>query len=292
VYFEGSKIMIEDFNSASGILVNDYRVFLRSLQDKDAIKAGQTKIYFSTETLDSIHTLEVDLVNKSLEEFDMQQLINTKDTNFKFPSTDEHINHIYDIARQKFALLPLNEMEKINLDAALNEAVGNAQRHGHKFNPKLVIEFRYILKPEKLVLRVTDQGEGFDYRAELQRKKAGTAVEEARARYKAGGYGGLGIMLMLKCANSVEYNRKGNQVTLTKYLGDAAKKFVEDQKAQAAAEASAAKNEPKAEVPEIAADAIPDDGVGIEIHADEEVEPPSKNPKKDDDEDHFVIQPD
>jgi serine/threonine-protein kinase RsbW len=135
-------------------------------------------------------------------------------------------------------------MEKINLDAALNEAVGNAQRHGHKFNPKLVIEFRYILKTEKLVLRVTDQGEGFDYPAGLQRKNS---AEEACFRYK-------GIMLMLQCVNSVEYNQKGNQVTLIKYLGNAAKKFAEEQKVQ------------------------------------EEEEPP-KNSQKEDDGDYFV-QPD
>ena len=37
-------------------------------------------------------------------------------------------------------------------------------------------------------------------------------------------------MLMLKCVNKVEYNRKGNEVTLTKYLGEAAIRFAEEQK--------------------------------------------------------------
>lgn len=230
VYFDGPDVIIEDLNSSNGIQVNDNRVFLRALQDKDVIKIGKTKIYFSTETLDSLDTLEVDLTTKSLKDYDMQGLIKARDINFKFPSDDANIHKIYDIARQKFDLLPLNDMEKINLDAALNEGVGNAQRHGHKFNAALAIELRYIHKPEKLIVRVTDQGEGFDYRAELQRKKAGTAVDEARKRYKSGGYGGLGIMLMLKCVDSVEYNRKGNQVTLTKYLGEAAERFKEEQK--------------------------------------------------------------
>lgn len=230
VYFDGPDVIIEDLNSSNGILVNDNRVFLRALQDKDVIKIGKTKIYFSTETLDSLDTLDVDLTAKPLAEYDMQKVMNARDVNFKFPSADENINQIYDITRHKFEMLSLNDMERINLDAALNEAVGNAQRHGHKFNAELAIEFRYLQKTEKLVLRITDQGEGFDYRAELQRKKAGTAVEEARARYKAGGYGGLGIMLMLKCVDSVEYNRKGNQVTLTKYLGEAAEKHKEEQR--------------------------------------------------------------
>lgn len=229
VYFDGPDVIIEDLNSANGILVNANRVFLRALQDKDVMKIGNTKIYFSTEIWDK-PPKEIDLMDNPIANFDMQEIISSRDIFFKFPSDDERINQIYDICRQKFEILPLTDMEKINLDAALNEGIGNAQRHGHKYNAELPIEFRYIHKPDKLIMRVTDQGEGFDYRAELRRKKEGTAVEEARARYKAGGYGGLGIMLMLKCVHKVEYNRKGNQVTLTKYLGDAAVKFEEEQK--------------------------------------------------------------
>ena len=235
VYFDGPDVIIEDLNSANGILVNDNRVFLRALQDKDVIKIGKTKIYFSTETWDK-PPREIDLMGQGIASFDMQEIITSRDIFFRFPSDDESINQIYEICRQKFEALPLGDMEKINLDAALNEAVGNAQRHGHKYNAEIPIEFRYIHKPDKLIMRVTDQGDGFDYRAELRRKKEGTAVEEARARYKAGGYGGLGIMLMLKCVHKVEYNRKGNQVTLTKFLGDAAAKFEEEQKRIAAEE--------------------------------------------------------
>lgn len=238
VSFDGPDVIIEDLNSSNGTYVNDNRVFLRALQDKDKISVGNTKIWFSTEKLDK-PPKEMDLTQHALSEFDLQELVTSRDISFKFPSDDGNINQIYEIARQKFESLPVTDMEKINLDAALNEAIGNAQRHGHKYNAELPIEFRYIHKQERLIVRITDQGEGFDYRAELQRKKAGTAVDEARARYRAGGYGGLGIMLMLKCVDSVEYNRKGNQVTLTKYLGEAAKKFKEEQKQRDAEEAQA-----------------------------------------------------
>lgn len=242
VYFDGSDVLIEDLNSANGVRVNGDRVFLRALQDKDVIKIGKfTKIYFSTEIWDSPPKV-IDLMTNDISVFDMNEIITAPDIQFKFPSHDEAIGQIYEICRQKFELIDsLSDLEKVNLDAALNEAVGNAQRHGHKYEASLPIEFRYILKPDKLIVRVTDQGEGFDYRAELRRKKEGTAVEEARKRYQAGGYGGLGIMLMLKCVHKVEYNRKGNQVTLTKFLGDAAVKFMEEQK-RAAAEEEAEQN--------------------------------------------------
>jgi len=232
VYFEGSDVLIEDLNSANGMYVNGNRVFLRALQNEDIIKIGKTKIYFSTEIWDNPPKV-VDLMDHPIATFDMNEIITARDILFKFPSDDESIQQIYEIARQKFELLEVNsEMEKINLDAALNEAIGNAQRHGHKYDPELPIEFRYIHKTDKLIMRATDQGEGFDYRAELRRKKERSAVEEARDRYRDGGYGGLGIMLMLRCVHKVEYNRKGNQVTLTKFLGDAARKFEEEEKRQ------------------------------------------------------------
>jgi anti-sigma regulatory factor (Ser/Thr protein kinase) len=290
VYFDGPDIIIEDLNSANGILVNDTRVFLRALQDKDVIKIGKTKIYFSTEIWDK-PPKEIDLMAHPISDFDMQEIVTSQDIFFRFPSSDEAINQIYEIMRQKFDPLPLNDMEKINLDAALNEAVGNAQRHGHKFNPKLAIELRSILKVEKLIMRITDQGEGFDYRAELRRKKEGTAVEEARARYKAGGYGGLGIMLMLKCVHKVEYNRKGNQVTLTKFLGEAAKKFEEEQQLAAQEEKAAAEAEEAGEKKAEANPAQP--AASKNIEGNPQKKPEGQNPAQKQGEDfRFLIEPD
>lgn len=242
VYFDGADVLIEDLNSANGIFVNGDRVFLRALQDKDVIKIGKTKIYFSTEIWDSPPKV-IDLMTNDISIFDMNEIINAPDIQFKFPSHDEALNQIYEIIRQKFELVEqLSDMDRVNLDAALNEAVGNAQRHGHKYEASLPIEFRYIVREDRLIMRVADQGEGFDYRAELHRKKGGNAVDEARKRYQEGGYGGLGIMLMLKCVHKVEYNRKGNQVTLTKFLGDAATKFEEEQKKEDKQEELAEKN--------------------------------------------------
>lgn len=284
VYFDGTDVIIEDLNSANGIVVNDNRVFLRALQDKDVIQVGKTKIYFSTEIWDK-PPKEVDLMDHQISEFDMQELINTRDIFFRFPSDDKSIEQIYTISHQKFEQLPLSDMEKLNLDAALNEAVGNAQRHGHKYKAELPIEYRYIHTPDHLILRVTDQGPGFDYRAELRRKKATTAVEAARTTYKAGKYGGLGIMMMLKCVHKVEYNRKGNQVTLTKYLGDAAKRFEEEQKRQLQEEQAKALEEAKNPKPPL--QEVSDTEDGIDITADE-----YDNDKKKENDSGFVIQAD
>jgi anti-sigma regulatory factor (Ser/Thr protein kinase) len=50
----------------------------------------------------------------------------------------------------------------------------------------------------------------------MKRSESGDAVSAARERYEQGRLGGLGIMLMLRCTDQLEYNEKGNQITLTK----------------------------------------------------------------------------
>lgn len=164
---------------------------------------------------------EIDLLNNSLSSFNMAEIVGLPNVSFKFYSDDNSLEQVYEIAQQKFERLPLTEIEKINLDAALREAIGNAQRHGHKYNPKLPIEFHYQQLPQRLVLRVKDQGEGFDYRTMLEKKKQTRAIDAARERYQEGGYGGLGIMLMLKCVDKLEYNDTGTELTLEKYFAAA-----------------------------------------------------------------------
>ena len=43
------------------------------------------------------------------------------------------------------------------------------------------------------------------------------AVDAARSRIDQGRVGGLGIKLMLRCTDRLEYNDVGNMITLTKF---------------------------------------------------------------------------
>ena len=52
----------------------------------------------------------------------------------------------------------------------------------------------------------------------IMRLAPGGPIEQARTRHSSGGYGGLGIGLMLRCCDKVEYIPPGNIVKLTKYL--------------------------------------------------------------------------
>ena len=76
----------------------------------------------------------------------------------------------------------------------------------------------YLVDQSKVTVTVEDEGEGFDTELYLTRGVEGDAVAVARERHQAGRVGGLGIMLMLKCVDNLEYNYAGNLVKLTKNL--------------------------------------------------------------------------
>ncbi len=218
VYRDEEFFVIEDLNSANGIYINGEKILLRSLEEGDIIQIGKTTLSFSLDKTDEPKML-VDLINSSLEKYDHKSIVEAPDLHFRFPSKTEIMEQVYEIAQEKFKLLEgLSSIEKGKLFNILHEAIGNAQRHGHKNKSYLPIEFRYTAQKDKLIMEVTDQGEGFNYRAQLRGKEGVTAIEAARKRYLEGGYGGLGIILMLACVDELEYNSVGNQITLVKNL--------------------------------------------------------------------------
>ena len=81
-----------------------------------------------------------------------------------------------------------------------------------------MIKVLYLLDREKITVVVQDEGAGFDHDKFLQRGMQKDAATASRERHEQGKVGGLGIMLMLKCTDKLEYNDVGNMITLTKNL--------------------------------------------------------------------------
>ena len=47
---------------------------------------------------------------------------------------------------------------------------------------------------------------------------AADGLRDFQKRSESGEHGGLGIMLMLKCVDKLEYNYTGNKITLTRMI--------------------------------------------------------------------------
>ena len=98
-----------------------------------------------------------------------------------------------------------------DLKLALTEAASNSVRHAYSGNDVTgVVEISYELQPDKLVIEVTDEGEGFDPAA------ADGPPEELSE-------GGLGIAIIRAIADEVEIGTqpggKGSRLRFEKTLG-------------------------------------------------------------------------
>lgn len=112
----------------------------------------------------------------------------------------------------------LTEEGRMGLIVGFREALDNAIRHGSKNHEDSTIHVGYVLDKEKVTVTIRDPGPGFDSSVYIESRVSGNAVATARTRHKEGRRGGLGIMLMLKSLDKLEYNREGNVAILTKYL--------------------------------------------------------------------------
>lgn len=92
---------------------------------------------------------------------------------------------------------------------ALEESISNAIRHGNKQDPAKMVEVAYELSPTRFWTRITDQGQGFNPEA----------VPDCRAPDRLEVPGGRGLTLMNAYMTHVQYNDRGNSLTLEKVLG-------------------------------------------------------------------------
>lgn len=89
------------------------------------------------------------------------------------------------------------------------EIIAERQRDPRFRDRRVYIE--YIISPEKCTYTISDDGPGFDYRRILSMP----AEEQSTVLLEHG----RGIMMAIQAFDKIEFNEKGNQVTLTKLIG-------------------------------------------------------------------------
>jgi serine/threonine-protein kinase RsbW len=89
---------------------------------------------------------------------------------------------------------------------ALEEAIVNAIRHGHRNDPSKIVHIRYQASQQQLLVEIQDEGPGFDPEG----------VPDPLSPENLERPGGRGVLLMRFYMTWVLYNRRGNCVTLCK----------------------------------------------------------------------------
>lgn len=67
-----------------------------------------------------------------------------------------------ELARQVAGTVGLDEDEQYKISMAVRECVINALKHGNQGDPKKQVGLSFFLHPDRLVVQVRDQGNGFD----------------------------------------------------------------------------------------------------------------------------------
>ncbi len=114
------------------------------------------------------------------------------------------IHYIYQGAKQLG--FPENEFT-MRVRVAIDEAIVNAIRHGNKFDKNKRVKIDVTISPDKLQVKIIDEGNGFDV----------SAIPDPKDPENLHNEGGRGVLLMGYYMDEIKYNDKGNEVVLTKY---------------------------------------------------------------------------
>lgn len=107
--------------------------------------------------------------------------------------------------------LGVEEDARAGIDLAVREAVANAIKHGNQQDPDKQVHIDLLLEGDDLVIRIEDEGTGFDP----------TAVKDPLAPENILRTNGRGILFMRKSVDDVQFSVQpegGTVVTLRKRL--------------------------------------------------------------------------
>ena len=189
-------------------------------QDVEGLTIRENELLCEPFDLDALSSLAL----KELQKIRKRRKTLEQDIRFQFRSRDNDINMVNDLILDLMKQSGLDEKSSISLGAAFREGTDNANRHGNKGQEDRMVDVSYRLTRDKIIIKVIDEGGGFDWKRYIDIAEGTDAATRSRQRTAKGKRGGLGIMLMKKCADYLEYNEKGNALTLIKYKKKPAKK--------------------------------------------------------------------
>lgn len=182
----------------------------------DLAKRKQFKIWEDAYLVEPFEMVEL----FTLSEAELRQIPKNRQillhlTHFEFRSSALDVEKSKELSKQLLSVSGLSKTAATETQAAFTEAVDNGVLHGHKGDTSKQIDVVVLIDNDKIQITVEDQGAGFDYQKHLKAVRESPNPLEKRV---SGRTGGLGIHLMTRCTDQLEYLGAGNCVRLTKYL--------------------------------------------------------------------------
>ena len=125
---------------------------------------------------------------------------------FELPSDVSLMNGVLQYLIERVAKLGVIKPERSNLFIALDEAFVNAVKHGNKNDPTKLVRITAELSPKEARFTVEDEGEGFDVEQ----------IPDPRDPDNLFKASGRGVLLIYNIMDKVEYNARGNRLTMVK----------------------------------------------------------------------------
>ncbi|HEX8844027.1 MAG TPA: ATP-binding protein [Pyrinomonadaceae bacterium] len=125
---------------------------------------------------------------------------------FELPSDLTLMNGVLQYLIERVAKLGLIKPERSNLFVALDEAFVNAVKHGNRNDPQKLVRITAELSAREARFTVEDEGDGFDIQE----------IPDPRDPANLFKTSGRGVLLIYNIMDEVEYNQRGNRLTMIK----------------------------------------------------------------------------
>lgn len=130
------------------------------------------------------------------------RLISLVDKNDKITitSSTKNLHLVREFIEKKGETLKINPNTLNQILVSVDEACTNIIKHNYKYNENNFIDVKTDVKDKKFIITLIYKGDSFD-----PTKKINPDMKEYFAKYKVGG---LGIPLMKKSMDKIEFNHK------------------------------------------------------------------------------------
>ena len=125
---------------------------------------------------------------------------------FELPSDLSLMNGVLHYLHERVVQLGLINPERSNLFIALDEAFVNAVKHGNKHDPNKLVRITADLSAQEARFTIEDEGEGFSV----------ADIPDPRDPENLFKSSGRGVLLIYNIMDQVEYNERGNRLTMVK----------------------------------------------------------------------------